>query len=259
MSKTIRESEAVSRAQKIARTTPLDRLHRDIAREIGAAIVGGTYPPGSVLPGELAESERLNVSRAAYREAVRTLASKGLVESRPKIGTRVTSRRSWNLLDPEVVGWFFARANPDQSFLRGLFELRSIVEPAAAALAAERRDDADIERMHAALEGMKAHSLASELGQQADRNFHEAILRATRNEVLESLSAGVTAAVLWTTLFKYRVRDLPRDPVADHLLVFNAINAGDAVEAEHAMRKLVRLALRDTQESMPGVDPEDAR
>jgi DNA-binding FadR family transcriptional regulator len=250
MTKTVQDIEAVSRQQRIlTRSTPLDRLHRDIAREIGVAIVGGSYGPGSVLPGEVAESERLGVSRAAYREAVRTLASKGLVESRPKIGTRVTSRSHWNQLDPDVVGWFFAHPDPDPSFLKGLFELRLIVEPAAAALAAGRRDSADIAQMREALEGMRTYTLANETGQKADRNFHEAILRASHNEVLVSLSAGITAAVLWTTLIKYRVRNLPRDPVADHRLVFDAIDEGNPAKAEDAMRTLVNLALRDMQES----------
>lgn len=232
------------------RSAPHDRLPWDIARELGGAIVGGTHPSGSILPGEVAASDRYHVSRPAYREAVRILASKGLVESRPKIGTRVTPRSQWNLLDPDVVEWFFRHDDPDPAYLKGLFELRRIVEPAAASTAAQRRTGDDIARMRTALEAMDAHHLGSEAGQIADRQFHQAILSACHNEVLLSLSAGITAAVLWTTLYKFRLRDLPRNPVAEHHVVFEAIEAGDAAAAEAAMRTLVDLALQDTQEAM---------
>ena len=86
--------------------------------------------------GEIEASEALGVSRTAYREAIRILAAKGLIESRPKAGTRVTQRSRWNLLDPDVLGWAF-ESEPDLDLLESLFELRNIVESAAAALAAD--------------------------------------------------------------------------------------------------------------------------
>src|SRR5207237_9005935 len=90
------------------------------------------------LPTEAMAAAPLGVSRAAYREAVQTLIAKGLVESRPKAGTRVLPRERWNLLDPDVLAWAFAR-EPDLRLIDSLFELRGIIEPAAAELAAERR------------------------------------------------------------------------------------------------------------------------
>ncbi len=111
------------------------RLHGAIAHKLGAAIVSGEYRPGDTLSGEVAFSEALDVSRSAYREAVQVLSAKGLVESRPKTGTRVLPRNRWNLLDPDVLAWAFS-GEPDIHFVRSLFELRSIVEPAAARLAA---------------------------------------------------------------------------------------------------------------------------
>ncbi len=111
------------------------RHHGAIAQKLGVAILSGEYAPGHVLDAEVIASEALGVSRTAYREAVQVLTAKGLVESRPKAGTRVLPRDRWNLLDPEVLAWAFA-GEPDILFIRGLFELRTIVEPAAAALAA---------------------------------------------------------------------------------------------------------------------------
>jgi DNA-binding FadR family transcriptional regulator len=143
------------------------RLHGAIAHKLGAAILAGEYLPGDVLSGEVVFSEQLDVSRSAYREAIQALAAKGLVESRPKAGTRVLPRNRWNLLDPEVLGWAFA-GQPDMAFIRSLFELRAIVEPAAAALAAERRDKADLKSMRDALAGMTRHTLATEAGRVPD-------------------------------------------------------------------------------------------
>ena len=104
-------------------------------------IVGGARKPGEVLGGEIEASAALGVSRTAYREAIRILSAKGLVESRPKAGTRVLPRRFWNVLDPDVLAWTF-EGEPDTEFILDLFELRAVVEPAASALAALRRSSA---------------------------------------------------------------------------------------------------------------------
>ncbi len=229
--------------------TPGRRLHGAVAHKLGVAIVSGQYAPGDVLAGEVAFAEELNISRSAYREAMQVLTAKGLVESRPKAGTRVLPRSRWNVLDPDVLAWAFAGA-PDRKFVRDLFELRAVVEPAAAGLAAERRDKAQLAEMREALALMRRHTLASDEGRMADRDFHKAILRATGNDAIQALAAGIGAAVNWTTQFKQRARALPRNPLPDHVRVFDAIAAGDAAAAQAAMRILVDLALADTQDAM---------
>lgn len=225
------------------------RLHGAIAHWLGAAILAGEYAPGTTLSGEIEFSEALDVSRSAYREAVQVLIAKGLVESRPKTGTRVLPRDRWNLLDPEVLAWAFA-GEPDLDFIRSLFELRAIVEPAAAALAAERRSSAHLKAMKDALAVMTRHTLATEAGRTADRDFHDAILRATRNDALMVLSSSIGAAVSWTTQFKQRGGVLPRNAIPDHRRVYDAIAARNAKEAREAMHSLIDLALEDTRSSM---------
>jgi DNA-binding FadR family transcriptional regulator len=230
---------------------PGRRLHGAIAHRLGTAILSGQYAPGDVLPGEVAFAGELDVSRSAYREAIQVLAAKGLVESRPKAGTRVLPRNRWNLLDPEMLAWAFA-GEPDMRFVRDLFELRAIVEPAAARLAAMRRSRDDIRVMKDALAAMRRHTLATEAGRAADRDFHHAILNATGNDALQTLSASIGAAVNWTTQFKQRARALPRNPIPDHVRVFDAIAAGNGAAAAEAMRALVDLALEDTASAMQG-------
>jgi len=225
------------------------RLRGAIAHYLGTAIVSGRIAPGERLTGQVANAEALDVSRSAYREAVQVLTAKGLIESRPRAGTRVLPRTSWNILDPTVLAWAFS-GEPDLEFIRDLFELRAVVEPAAARLAAERRDKADIKAMKDALSRMRRLTLATEAGRAADRDFHDALLVATHNAALIALSASIGAAVNWTTQFKQRARALPRDPLPDHARVFDAIAAGDSEGASEAMRILVELALEDTRSSM---------
>jgi DNA-binding FadR family transcriptional regulator len=81
------------------------RFHGAIVNKLGTAILSGEFAPGDKLSGEVEFSEALDVSRAAFRESIQVLAAKGLVESRPKAGTRVLPRSRWNLLDPDVLAW----------------------------------------------------------------------------------------------------------------------------------------------------------
>ena len=220
------------------------RLHQSIAQRLGTAILCGDHPPGAHLGGEIEAAAALGVSRTAYREALRILIAKGLIASKPRTGTHVLPRASWNLLDPDVLAWMFS-STPDPVFTRDLFELRGVIEPAAAALAAVRRTAADLAMMRTALDAMRTEGLASEAGQAADRRVHDALLRASGNEALAALSSTVGAAVQWTTQFKQRAQLLPRDPLPEHLAVFDAIVAKNGPAAAAAMRNLVDLALAD--------------
>lgn len=221
------------------------RLHGAIARDLGVMIVSGRYRPGHILDGEVESSEQLNVSRTAYREAVRILAAKGLVDSRPRVGTRVSPQHEWHLLDPDVLAWIFS-GDPEPDILHALFELRAIVEPAATALAAERRAQRHLDTMRRALDLMQKHTLQVEAGRAADREFHAALLNASGNPFIISLTNGVTAAVEALTEFKQRTGPLKRDPVPDHERVYDAVAAKDTAAARTAMAELIRLAIADT-------------
>jgi DNA-binding FadR family transcriptional regulator len=220
------------------------RIHQSIARDIGTAILAGRHRPGELFEGEIEASERLGVSRTAYREAIRILIAKGMLESRPKAGTRVLPRHRWNVLDPEMLAWMFA-GEPDADFIRDLFELRGVIEPAAAEFAARRRTEEQLATMNSALADMARHGLSTPEGRAADQRFHHAILAATRNDALAALASSVGAAVSWTTKFKHRKQRMPRDPLPDHRAVFDAIAARDTAAARGAMADLLRLALAD--------------
>jgi DNA-binding FadR family transcriptional regulator len=220
------------------------RVHGNIARDIGMSIVSGRLRPGHVLEGEIEASSQRRVSRTAYREAIRILSAKGLIQSRPRTGTRVSKISEWHLLDPDVLAWLFS-TDPRPEVLHGLFELRTIVEPAAAALAATRRSQIHLGEMRSALDTMALHTLHKAEGREADKAFHAALLAATANPFVISLTNGVTAAVNALTEFKQRLARIERDPVPDHLRVYDAIAAKDADGARDAMIKLIRLAVLD--------------
>jgi DNA-binding FadR family transcriptional regulator len=224
-------------------------LHTTIARNLGIAIAAGELRPGDTLSGEVASSARLSVSRTAYREAVRILAAKGMVESRTRTGTRVSPRHRWHILDPDVLGWFL-QTRPSEAFVRDLFELRLMVEPPAAALAAERRSEAQLRIMTESLTAMDRLKLSTEQGRAADRAFHNAVLEATQNEAILALSSSVCAAIRWTTVFKHRMQESPRNPMPEHLHLLEAITARKPEQARARMTDLVHFALADMRHSL---------
>lgn len=220
------------------------RIYGTTAEAIGIAILSGRYPPGYAFLAEIEQAEQLGISRTGYREAVRILAAKGLLDSRPKAGTHVNPRDMWNLLDPDVLAWMF-KGEPGEAFIRDLFELRSVIEPAAVSFAARRREQRHLDAMRVALDDMRRCGLASEEGQAADQRFHRAILDATGNATLNALATSVGAAVHWTTRYKLRDRAVPRDPIVEHERVYEAIKKSDAGSARNAMNDLLELALQD--------------
>src|SRR6478609_5297571 len=143
------------------------RIPGTIARDLGVMIVSGMLHPGMFLETEVAASDKRKVSRSAYREAVRILAAKGLVHSKPKVGTRVNDRSAWHLLDPDVLSWIF-QIEPDYTLVYSLFEMRSMVEPEAAALAAERRNPGQVKIMASALDVMSHHKTTTKEWRDAD-------------------------------------------------------------------------------------------
>lgn len=225
---------------------PTGRLHHAVAQQVAIQIVGGALPVGHVFPAEVDHAEILGISRSVLREALRILTAKGLVSSRPKAGTRVNERRRWSMLDPDVLAWQI-QSEPSEEFLRDLFELRMVVEPQAAEMAALRRSDGQLVDMANALDAMERYTLATEKGRAADQRFHGLLMEAAQNELLYALSSSIMSAIAWTTATKQRVQQAPRDPMPEHRALYGQIAAQNARQAQKAMRTLIELALADMQ------------
>ena len=162
-------------------------LHYQVINELGMQIVDGEFAEDQRLPSADDLSTTMGVSRTVIREALRVLEEKGLVFSRPKAGIQVQPRSVWKLLDADVLTWHYRRG-PKSPFIDALMELRCIVEPAAAALAAERATDEDIQAMRDAYDQMAASLNDPIAFQLADRAFHAAIYFAAGNPLLASVA-----------------------------------------------------------------------
>lgn len=223
---------------------PKGGLHGQIVHDIGRQILSGQIQPGQVVPLH----KGLPASRTVLREAVKVLVAKGLVETRPKTGTRVRSRLSWNLLDPDVLDWQRAGAPPAQ-FLRKLTEVRRIVEPAAAQLAGERataKECAAIAQayrdMESAMSGPTPDFDAFDL---ADMRFHRAITLACHNDLLEKMSGVVFGALLVSFLATSRLPGSAKASLPNHRAILDAIQARDGKRAARAMHRLVQTTARE--------------
>lgn len=161
-------------------------FHSYVISEIGAGIVSGKYPVGGSLPNDAEMMAQFDVSRTVLREALKTLESKGLVEARPKVGTKVSPRSRWNYFDPMVLAWLY-QAGPDENLLRQLTGVRLAMEPQAAAEVALSRTADDLRLMSYWVHQMEK-SLSSPLNfAMADFEFHVTIANAGKNPFLKSL------------------------------------------------------------------------
>ena len=211
-----------------------------VAGKIGRRIVSGQYRPGDTLPTEPRIQAEFGVSRTAVREAIRLLSAKGLTASRPKIGTRVRPTVDWNMLDPDVLRWQLDQS-PSEEFIHALFEMREIIEPAAAERAAERATPEELDRMGVAMEGIQNEARASPEQIKADIDFHMAILEASRNPLLRSVGAMIASALSISFSLGWRTV-MAEDAILQHRAVYDAIRRRDGEQAFLAMRKLLRNA-----------------
>jgi DNA-binding FadR family transcriptional regulator len=224
-------------------------LHERIANALGAQIVAGRYKPGGALPTEIDLRTSLSVSRSALREAFKLLAAKGLIISRQKIGTLVRARAEWNMLDPEVLGWHL-QAAPTDEFVTGLFEARMAIEPSASALAAERRSEAALVRIEAAL----AEMFVSQGGKGdligADARFHQGILDATGNYFFSSFGAVIESSLQASFRLSWGAKYTPEYSLRQHEGVARAIREQNPADAHAVMTQLLRSAMEDIRVSL---------
>jgi DNA-binding FadR family transcriptional regulator len=211
--------------------------HQAVCQAIGRRIVHGEYPPGTVLPAETEWSARFNVSRSVVREAIKILSAKGLLTSRPKVGSRVEPRQRWNLLDHDVLAWY-AEAPGRQEFLRSLQEFRRIFEPEAAAIAAERRSDEQMRGLSKACQDMGCAATLSERS-SADVRFHLGILEASGNDLLLPIGVLVESALRNLFILITREADDLRYAQELHEAIERAIRRRQPAAAKRAVKRLL--------------------
>ncbi|HEY4191636.1 MAG TPA: FadR/GntR family transcriptional regulator [Mesorhizobium sp.] len=209
--------------------------HAFVVDGIGKAIVSGEYGQGSILPGDAELEARFNVSRTVVREAMKTLAAKGMIVARARIGTRVTARSSWNYFDSDILRWHLENG-ADVDFLSHLAEMRLSFEPYAAQLACMRADPAHIARMHEQADAMTV-ATSMEAFALADLDFHMALLEASKNPFMYSVGALTEAALVTSFRVSSPHGDAARQAKAagEHRRIVEAIEAKNQQEAADAV------------------------
>ena len=220
-------------------------IHGQVVDSLGLRILSGSLPPGSVIdPEQLIEE--FEVSRTVVREAFKVLTAKGLLDARPRTGTYITERSRWQLLDTDVMNWR-SRGASDPLLLLELGEVRQIIEPAAARMAAARRTAAHITELRAALDAMIAwDGVRNDDLVQADLAFHRLVLIAAGNELLQHFEVVLQPALeARDTLLHDRSGD--RSFIDSHTKVFEAINNRDSQGAHELMSQMMATAAHDIE------------
>jgi GntR family galactonate operon transcriptional repressor len=215
-------------------------IHGQTVETIAGRILSSEYPEGATLDLPSLRAE-LEVSLTALREALKVLNAKGMIDARQKRGTFVQPRSSWNMLDADVMRWHTSAVH-DPGLFDQLTEVRAVVEPAAARLAAERATEADLAELETALTAMAdARDVPAVVA--ADVTFHRRLLLATHNEFLGQMAQIIAIGLAKRDEFVHHAS--PSDPVPSHRAVLDAVAAHDPVAAERTMRALVDKSLTD--------------
>jgi DNA-binding FadR family transcriptional regulator len=215
--------------------------HGHVARSIGIEIISGAIPPGERLPHETELLAQFNVSRTVLREAIKTLAAKGLVTARARIGTVVTNPEQWNMFDADVLSWKTVQGL-DQAFHGDLTEIRLALESRAAALAARHRSDDDLRALRSAIELMRNATESRRQFAEADLAFHQAIAKASGNMLLRSVSGVIETALVASFTMSSPIHDMALHElnVTSHERIVDAIEARSEEGASAAMLGVIK-------------------
>lgn len=237
-------SRPVPRLSRLAVDRALSS-HDQIAAILGTEILRGVHRPGDNMPAEQDLIARFQVSRTVMREVMKTLAAKGLVVSKTRIGTRVRDPLHWNYFDVDVLVWR-VRVGLDDEFMRSLTEVRRALEPAAAALAAQRRTSTDLAHLRDYVREMGHTGHSRQSFAEADLDFHLAIGIASGNPLLRSMASVIEAALAASYAVSSPVDDASNHEITvnSHAAIVDAIEARDAQGAATAMLRVIDTGVR---------------
>lgn len=221
-----------------------------IAENIGSAIVAGRYLPDELVPGELELSRRFGASRPVVREALKLLSAKGLIDSRKRTGTRARPRASWHMLDADVLAWRLKDGKAEPKFVADLLQARTVIEPAAAAMAARCRTPKALKAIEAAFADMENAARDPVLFAEPDIRFHRAILAATDNDFIAAFGALIEIALGAFVHIASRHPGAPGPSVPLHRAILDAIRRKDEEGAQAAMLALLDRTARNVKRNV---------
>src|SRR5271167_263004 len=228
---------------KVVRTS---RLYEQIVQQIEESVLNGSLKPGDQLPAERELAQKLGVSRTAVREAVKTLREKGLVEAYSGRGTFITdgtsqaARQSFDLM--VKIG-----QQGQQEGLPHLVELRLVLEPGIAAMAAERVTDEDLAAMREAVAVMDRSQKNAESYIEADLDFHLALAEAAGNPLILSLIDSIVGLLREQRIKIFNVEGGPQRGQFHHKRILEAMERRDPEMARSAMRAHLEQVRQDSR------------
>ncbi len=231
------------------------RVQKNVTTALGLDICSERYPVGTALPKESDLCELYGVSRTVVRESLKILATKGLVHSRPRVGTVVCDKAEWNLLDPQILEWMGPRIQ-DLDLLGCILETRRTVEPVAAEFAAERASVQEIADLEAAWTRMRDAGADTEAFTRADVQFHEILLKASHNQVFRQLSSIIHAALMYSLYRSNEALDHRDEALGIHRDLVEALRLRDKAAARAASHRMLDTAVRDLAPAMRGRRPD---
>ena len=231
---------------KIVRSS---RLYEQIVQQVEESMVKGTLKPGDQLPPERELAEQFGVSRTAVREAVKALREKGLVEAYPGRGTFITDGTSHAIR--QTLDRMIRIGQPEGSGY--LAEVREILEPEIAALAAIRADDQSLAAMREPVAVMDAARNDPDAFIEADLDFHLALAEAAANPLILSLIDSIVALLREQRMRIFRVEGGPERGQCHHKLILEAIEHHDPEGARKAMRAHLKQ-VREDSGSIPAAE-----
>ncbi|MCR9138060.1 MAG: FadR family transcriptional regulator [Alphaproteobacteria bacterium] len=232
----------------VSESGPTPSLVLQIVEHLGRQIIRGEVQPGKTLPVEQDICDQFNASRNAVREAVKTLAGKNLVRSARRAGTIVVETKDWNLFDPQVIGWMLSEDPTRETLMNALSELREIIEPEAAALAAERASTTQVLRIFEIFEEMKANSHNPERAIEMDVAFHRAVLEATGNALLQIFAHSFGLLLAANFQLSIQVNNAFIRNLDDHRWIAEAIRDRDPERAREAATGLLKKNKKDIRQ-----------
>ncbi len=229
-------------------------LRDTVVEALAGRIITGAYATGAALPHESKLLEEFEVSRTCLREALQLLSGKGLIMSRPRIGTVVRERIDWNFLDADMLRWRRQVIAP-KTHLNELFAMRRIVEPEAAALAAQYANGAQIDQIRKAYDamgGLSDHYPDEAI--EADVTFHRLVLTASGNALFSGLGACIEESLRESIKLTSRPGIESEDTRLLHGAVIDAIERRDSEEARRKSHELLDITLASLRDA--GYEPQ---
>jgi GntR family transcriptional regulator, galactonate operon transcriptional repressor len=215
---------------------------------MGEQICSGKFAPGDILPAEPVLAEQMQVSRITIRETMKSLSAKGMLEVRRRYGTIVLPRSQWQLFDPDVITWRARAGAIDEGLIQDLMELRLIIEPNAAKLAAKRATAEDRVAVRRAFKSMERAVAGRGEYVPADLAFHGAILTACHNQFIQQMQNALSAILRTSFELSSEIAGGPARSLPMHEALCIAIEKGDQAGAEEAVLTLIKRAEKDFED-----------